>query len=80
MPSIEHTNNVVQSCVRNAEELIRGARAALAACAYGAAYHLAALSLEEVGKAALVLVATTSNDENSNRRTALMASDLPAKL
>lgn len=57
MPAFAEINKIVGNCVKNAEELLSAAKAAFAAEAYGSAYHLAALALEEIGKAALVLIA-----------------------
>lgn len=44
----------VEGCIDNARELQRAATTSLAAKHYNVAYHLAVLSLEEVGKAGLI--------------------------
>jgi len=62
MPAFDEINKIVGSCVKNAEELLSAAKAAFGAEAYGSAYHLAALALEEIGKATLVLIAKVKTE------------------
>jgi AbiV family abortive infection protein len=61
--SFGETKVVLEACLANAQELLKAARVAEAAQSFAVAHHLAALSLEEIGKSVLVLVAINSTPD-----------------
>jgi AbiV family abortive infection protein len=56
MASIEEMEPILNACLLNAERLLRSAQVVMAPGQYHVAYHLAALAMEEIGKAGLIFV------------------------
>ena len=55
MATIEEIEPILNACLRNAESLLASAKAVMAPGQYHVGYHLAALAMEEIGKAGLIL-------------------------
>ena len=51
------------ACLQNAEQLLESAKAVLAPGRYHIAYHLAALAMEEIGKATLIFTESLEIDQ-----------------
>ena len=56
MATIEEIERILNACLLNAERLLSSAKAVMAPGQYHIAYHLAALAMEEIGKAGLIFV------------------------
>jgi AbiV family abortive infection protein len=56
MATIEEIEPILNACLLNAERLLNSAKAVMAPGQYHVAYHLAALAMEEIGKAGLIFV------------------------
>jgi AbiV family abortive infection protein len=56
MATIEEIEPMLTACVLNAERLLSSANSVMAPGQYHVAYHLAALAMEEIGKAGLIFV------------------------
>lgn len=56
MATIEEIEPILNACLLNAERLLSSAKAVMAPGQYHVAYHLAALAMEEIGKAGLIFI------------------------
>jgi AbiV family abortive infection protein len=56
MATIEEIEPILNACLLNAERLLSSAKLVMAPGQYHVGYHLAALAMEEIGKAGLIFV------------------------
>src|SRR3977135_3760747 len=79
--SFESVTRVVEQCQKNAESLLNAAKIARDTESFSVAYHLAALSLEELGKTVLVFgVASSTSDADELDVLHVRAEDHAKKL
>lgn len=62
MAKIEEVEPILNACLQNAESLLASAKAVLAPGQCHVSYHLAALAMEEIGKAGLILTEALGPD------------------
>lgn len=69
MATIEEIEPILTACVLNAERLLNSAKAVLAPGQYHVAYHLAALAMEEIGKAGLIFAEAVAPEADEDRES-----------
>jgi len=75
MATLEQTEPILNACLLNANRLLSSAKAVMAPGQYHVAYHLAALAMEEIGKAGLILteaVAPETGEDGESLRSKWM--------
>jgi AbiV family abortive infection protein len=71
MATIEEIEPILNSCLLNAEKLLSSAKAVMAPGQYHVAYHLAALAMEEIGKAGLIFTELVGPDTGDDDKESL---------
>ena len=69
MATLEQTEQTLNACLLNAERLLSSAKAVMAPGQYHVAYHLAALAMEEIGKAGLIFTGAIGPDTGEDRES-----------
>jgi AbiV family abortive infection protein len=69
MASIEEIEPILTACLLNAERLLNSAKAVTAPGQYHVAYHLAALAMEEIGKAGLIFTEAVAPEASEDRES-----------
>ena len=71
MATIEEVEPILNACLQNAENLLASAKAVMAPGQYHIGYHLAALAMEEIGKAGLILTEALGPDPSEEDKESL---------
>lgn len=67
MAILEQIEPLLNACLLNAERLLSSAKAVMAPGQYHVAYHLAALAMEEIGKAGLIFTEAVGPETGEDR-------------
>ena len=69
MATIEEIEPMLTACLLNAERLLNSAKAVMRPGQYHVAYHLAALAMEEIGKAGLIFTEAVAPETGEDRES-----------
>ena len=69
MANLEQVEPILNACLLNAERLLGSAKAVMAPGQYHVAYHLAALAMEEIGKAGLIFTESVGPETGEDRES-----------